>query len=218
MVPPSRKLDDGQNTRAPRLFPRDEKDGVGCYLSGRRSRARGEVAETQGDRAFREAAVGCLDGLYGFALSLCRDRATAEDLVQETYLRALRAPRKAEPGPGLKSWLFAILHNVWRNELRRRRPVGLEDEAIERIPSEEPDPLESVGRLQAGGRVLDAIEALPDPFREAIVLRVVEGFTYQEMAEIVGCPAGTIMSRLARARALLRRALGPVGVVAGGRS
>jgi RNA polymerase sigma-70 factor (ECF subfamily) len=177
------------------------------------------VAESEAERAFREEAVDHLDGLYGFALSLCRDRVTAEDLVQETYLRALKAPRKAEPGPGLKSWLFAILHNVWRNELRRRRPTGHVDESVEQIPSDEPDPLAVVDRKQAGSRVLAAIDELPDPFREAIVLRCVEGFSYQEMAQVVGCPAGTVMSRLARARVLLRRALGPVRLaLVGGRS
>ncbi|MET0552490.1 MAG: sigma-70 family RNA polymerase sigma factor [Vicinamibacteria bacterium] len=175
------------------------------------------VSETPADRAFREAAVACLDGLYGFALSLSRDRAAAQDLVQETYLRALRAPRKAEPGPGLRSWMFAILHNVWRNELRRGRPVDLDETAVEQIADDEPDPLEFADRQQAGGRVLAAIDALPGPFRDAIVLRCVEGFSYQEMAAIVGCPAGTIMSRLARARAMLRRALGPVRVAAGER-
>ena len=178
----------------------------------------GIVADAPVQHAFREAAVEHLDGLYGFALSLCRDRVTAEDLVQETYLRALKAPRQAEAGPGMKSWLFAILHNVWRNELRRRRPAGYADEAVEQIPSDEPDPLDAVDRLEAGTRVLTAIEHLPDPFREAIVLRCVEGFTYQEMAAIVGCPAGTIMSRLARARALLRRSLGPARVALAGGS
>ncbi len=174
------------------------------------------MVETEADRTFREGAIEHLDGLYGFALSLCRDRVTAEDLVQETYLRALKAPRKAEPGPGMKSWLFAILHNVWRNEVRRRRPTDRLDESVEQLPSDEPDPLTSVDRQQAGSRVLAAIDDLPDPFREAIVLRCVEGFSYQEMAEVVGCPAGTVMSRLARARALLRRALGPVRLAAAG--
>jgi RNA polymerase sigma-70 factor (ECF subfamily) len=171
------------------------------------------LSETPAESCFREAAVACLDGLYGFALSLCRDRALAEDLVQETYLRALRATRKAEPGPGLRSWMFAILHNVWRNERRRGRPLDFDESAVEQIADGDPDPLESVDRQQAGGRVLSAIDALPGPFRDVIVLRCVEGFSYQEMATIVGCPAGTVMSRLARARALLRRALGPVEVI-----
>lgn len=172
------------------------------------------MSETLGDPAFRDAAVACLDGLYGFALRLSRDHAVAEDLVQETYLRALRAPRKAEPGPGLRSWMFAILHNVWRNERRRGQPLVLDGDAVEQAADGEPDPLEWLDRRQAGGRVLSAIDTLPGPFRDAIVLRCVEGFSYQEMATIVGCPAGTVMSRLARARALLRRALGPVRVVA----
>jgi RNA polymerase sigma-70 factor (ECF subfamily) len=174
------------------------------------------VVEAPADRAFREGALEHLDGLYGFALSLCSDRGTAEDLVQETYLRALKALRKAEPGPGMKSWLFAILHNVWRNEVRRRRPTDRLDEAVEYLLSDEPDPLAAVDRQQVGSRVLAAIDDLPDPFREAIVLRCVEGFSYQEMAEVVGCPAGTVMSRLARARVRLRRALGPARLAIAG--
>jgi RNA polymerase sigma-70 factor (ECF subfamily) len=210
MVPPPRTLVAGRTREVPD-YSRDENALVGCYLGGFII-----VAETPSERAFREASVDCLDGLYGFALSLCRDGVTAEDLVQETYLRALKAPHKAEPGPGFRSWLFAILHNVWRNEVRRRRPSDVVDESVEQLPADGPDPLESVNRQQAGGRVLNAIEELPAPFREAIVLRCVEGFSYQEMASIVGCPAGTIMSRLARARALLRRSLGPIRLAATG--
>lgn len=160
------------------------------------------------EQAFRQAAVACLDGLYGFALSLCRDATLAEDLVQETYLRALRARRKAEPGSGLRSWLFTILHNVWRNELRRRHPEAPGPE-LDALEAPGPDPQLLVDRRQSAGVLLDAIQSLPAPFRQALLLRCVEGFSYAEMAEIVGCPAGTIMSRLARARALLRRSLGP---------
>jgi RNA polymerase sigma-70 factor (ECF subfamily) len=165
------------------------------------------------DLEFREAALACLDSLYGFALTLCRDRARAEDLVQETYVRALRARRKAEPGQGLRSWLFAILHNVWRNELRRPH-VADGGGDLDRLPAEDGDPLQLVDRSQNGNRLRAAIDALPDVFRDVIVLRCVEGCSYREMAEIVGCPAGTIMSRLARGRALLKRALGPVAIPA----
>jgi RNA polymerase sigma-70 factor, ECF subfamily len=165
------------------------------------------------DRAFRDAAVACLDALYGFALALSRDPAQAEDLVQETCLRALRARNKPEPGDGLRSWLFAILHNVWRNDLRRRRSRAFEAD-IDALPATEGDPLLLVDRKQSGNRLRSAIDALPEAFREVIVLRCVEGFSYREMAQIVGCPAGTIMSRLARARALLKRALGPVALPA----
>ena len=171
------------------------------------------VGEAEQDEEFRRAAVACLDGLYGFALSLCRDATLAEDLVQETYLRALKASHKASPDGGLRSWLFAILHNVWRNELRRRRPEALADDA-ESLQDPSANPLQLADRRQSGGRLRAAIEALPGPFREVLLLRCVEGFSYREMAEIVGCPAGTIMSRLARARALLRRSLGPARLAA----
>jgi RNA polymerase sigma factor (sigma-70 family) len=78
------------------------------------------------DGAFRARAIECLDGLYAFALSLSRDRALAEDLVQETYLRALRAARRPGPEENLRAWLFTILHNVLRNERRRRPAVSLD--------------------------------------------------------------------------------------------
>lgn len=167
------------------------------------------------DEAFERAALGCLDGLYGFAVSLSRDASVAEDLVQETYLRALKARHKASPDEGLRSWMFTILHNVWRNELRRRRPEALGEDA-ERLQAPSADPLLVVDRLQRSSRLMAAIEGLPDPFREALLLRCVEGFSYREMAEIVGCPAGTIMSRLARARGLLRQSLGPARLAAQG--
>jgi RNA polymerase sigma-70 factor (ECF subfamily) len=165
------------------------------------------------DEAFRDGTVACLDALYGFALALCHDPAQAEDLVQETYLRALRARHRAEPGAGLRSWMFAILHNVWRNDLRRRRTVAYE-ENLDVRPSGDGDPLLFVARKQSGNRLHAAIEALPVAFREVVVMRCLEGFSYREMADIVGCPAGTVMSRLARARALLKRALGPAAVPA----
>ena len=163
------------------------------------------------DQAFRDGTVACLDALYGFALALCRDPVQAEDLVQETYLRALRARNRAVPGEGLRSWMFAILHNVWRNDLRRRRTVAYETD-IDGLPAGDGDPLLFVDRAQSGNRLRAAIDALPLAFREVIVLRCLEGFSYREMAQIVGCPAGTVMSRLARARAQLKRALGPVAV------
>lgn len=168
------------------------------------------------EEAFRDAAVVCLDALYGFALALSRDPGLAEDLVQETYVRALRARNKPAPGDGLRSWLFAILHNVWRNHVRRRRPAAFDGD-LDGLPSSDGDPLQLVDRKQSGNRLLHAIDELPGTFRDVILLRCVEGFSYREMARIVGCPAGTIMSRLARARSLLRRALGPVALPAAGR-
>ena len=170
--------------------------------------------------AFRGAAVACLEGLFGFAMALSRDRAAAEDLVQETYVRALAARRKAPPEENLKGWLFTILHNVWRNERRRRRPEALGDTPglAESLPALGEDPREALDRKETGERLKGAIEALPEPFREVLMLRCVEGFSYQQVAEIVGCPAGTVMSRLARARALLRVSLCGLTGYQGGRA
>lgn len=167
------------------------------------------------EETFRRAAVACLDGLYGFALALSRDRATAEDLVQETYARAFAAPRKATPEENLRGWLFTILGNIWKNERKRRRPEAVADvESLGGgIASADPDPLAALDQRERRERLRSALDALPDAFREVVVLRCVEGFSYQEVASIVGCPAGTVMSRLARARALLRLSIGPTNGV-----
>ncbi|HET7292914.1 MAG TPA: sigma-70 family RNA polymerase sigma factor [Vicinamibacteria bacterium] len=159
------------------------------------------------DEDFRAAAVACLDGLYGFALALSRDRGAAEDLVQETYVRALAARRRASPGENLRGWLFTILRNIWKNERRRRRPEAVDDvDSIATAPGVA-DPETALDRRELRERLSQALDGLPGPFREVVMLRCVLGFSYQEVAGIVGCPAGTVMSRLARARAQLRRSL-----------
>jgi RNA polymerase sigma-70 factor, ECF subfamily len=165
----------------------------------------------RGDEEFRREALRCVDGLYGFALALSRDRTVAEDLVQETYLRALSARRKASPDENLRGWLFTILRNVWRNEKRRRRPEVLEDAPalVAALTAPEQGPEESLATMETEGRVQAAIEELPEQFREVVMLRFVEGFSYRDVADVLGCPAGTVMSRLARARALLRKSLVP---------
>ena len=155
---------------------------------------------------FWSAAVSCLDNLYGFAFALCRDRAAADDLVQETYLRALSARRKPGLDENLRGWLFTILHNVWKNEVRRRRTTPLEAVADE-LAAPGDTPAEALRRSEEEQRVRRAIAELPDAFRVVVLLRCVEEFSYRDIAAIVGCPAGTVMSRLARARALLRKAL-----------
>jgi RNA polymerase sigma-70 factor (ECF subfamily) len=161
------------------------------------------------DEEFRAAAMACLDGLFGFALTLARNRTAAEDLVQETYARALAARRRLAPSENVRGWLFTILHNAWRNELRRRRPAALDDTPglAENLPDGEEDPEKSLDRKETRERLRNAIASLPGPFQEVVVLRCVEEFSYKEIATILGCPAGTVMSRLARARALLRENL-----------
>lgn len=153
----------------------------------------------------RDAALEHLDALYGYALALSRDRAAAEDLVQETYLRAVRGAATFEPGSNLKAWLFVIMRNVWLNELRHARSgprfVSLEDARPGAAPS---DPYVEFRSKEACDDVRQAVLRLPDVYREVIVLRDFEELSYQEIASVLGCPAGTVMSRLGRARQRLR--------------
>lgn len=163
---------------------------------------------------FSRTALEHLDALYGFAMVLTRDRAEAEDLVQETYLRAVRAFGSLMPDSNLKSWLFAIMRNIWLNQLRHIRsgPQFVELDAeegsraqwLDRV-SNDPHAL-YVSKLERE-EVRAAIERLPHLYREIIVLRDLEGFSYQQIASILECPAGTVMSRLGRAREKLRRLL-----------
>lgn len=162
---------------------------------------------SENEDAFRHEAVACLDGLYAFAVSLARDPTVAEDLVQETYVRAFAARHKPSLDENLKSWLFTILHNVWRNQIRRARPTSLEDAPVARLRAPGDDSLESLCREERAERVRRAVAELPESFREVVTLRCAMGFSYRDLAAILGCPAGTVMSRLARARALLRRSL-----------
>jgi RNA polymerase sigma-70 factor (ECF subfamily) len=165
------------------------------------------LANGRDEEEFRRDAVACLDGLFSFALSLCRDRTTAQDLVQETYVRALRAARHPEEASGIRSWLFTILHNVWRNERRRRVPEPLEALPERLVPRASADADQRLDDAAATERLGRAVDALPEAYREVVLLRYGEGFGYQEIADILRCPAGTVMSRLARARELIRAAV-----------
>jgi len=154
-----------------------------------------------------------LDGLYGYALVLSRSRTEAEDLVQETCLRALRAIDGLRAQSSAKSWLFAILRNIWLNQVRHRRiaPDVIELDAEENDANEpadrahDPDS-EYVNRVERE-QVRAAIQQLPLEFREVIILREYEDLSYQEIAALLECPPGTVMSRLARARSKLRELL-----------
>lgn len=171
---------------------------------------------------FKDAALEHIDALYGFALTLTRNPAEAQDLVQETYLRAVRAFGQLMPDSNLKSWLFTILRNVWLNQLRHSRSgprfVDLDtedDTSREWFSSVTHDPhVAFVSKLKRED-VRAAIDALPHRYREVVVLRDLEGFSYQQIAGIVGCPAGTVMSRLGRARERLRLLLAGWRVDAG---
>jgi RNA polymerase sigma-70 factor (ECF subfamily) len=153
------------------------------------------------------------DALFRYAMALCRDVAIAEDLVQETCLRALSAKKPLRPDSNHKGWLFTILRNIWLNQLRKGRwtPQTFDPETYEAgseiHASARSDPHNLyVSKLQVA-EVRAAIEKLPQVYREIIVLREYEELSYQEIAEILKCPAGTVMSRLARARSRLRTIL-----------
>jgi RNA polymerase sigma-70 factor (ECF subfamily) len=163
-----------------------------------------------GEAAFRQAALACLDGLYAYAMSLCHNHAEAEDLVQETYLKAVAGFAQLATGSHIKSWMYAIARNAWLNILRRRHssPFVESDEdcgegPIAQARSKDDPHATYVGKIDRQ-RVRAAIEQLPLLYREVIVLREFEELSYHEIAEIVGCPEGTVMSRLARGRDRLR--------------
>jgi len=147
-----------------------------------------------------------MDGLYGYGMVLSRNPAMAADLVQETYLRALKAKESLRPDSNVKSWLFTILRNIWLNQLRHERagPKIAELDSDENLAdvsiatSEDPHDL-YVRNLQRE-QVRAAIQQLPIEFREIIILREYEELSYSEIANVVQCPVGTVMSRLARAR------------------
>jgi RNA polymerase sigma-70 factor, ECF subfamily len=152
-----------------------------------------------------------IDGLYSYALVLTRNRSEAEDLLQETYVRTLGAMGSLRTGSNVKSWLFTILRNIWFYQLRQQRVAKLvamdgEESAMD-IAEIAKDPYALYVSRMEHERVRDAIQKLPLDFREVILLREFEELSYQEIATILDCPAGTVMSRLARARAKLRTLL-----------
>jgi RNA polymerase sigma-70 factor, ECF subfamily len=164
------------------------------------------------DGACQADATGVeyLDGLYGYALVLTGNHAEAEDLVQETYVRVIPAMGRLREGSNTKAWLFTILRNTWLNQLRKRRncPQMVEIEAgdgiANSIAEQSNDAHDLYVRKLEAEQVRAAIQELPAGFREVILLRVYEDLSYQEIASILDCPVGTVMSRLARARAKLR--------------
>jgi RNA polymerase sigma factor (sigma-70 family) len=171
-------------------------------------------AEQDKAQRFRDAALPYLDDVYALARYLMRGSADAEDAVQECYLRALRH-YDTYRGPAMKPWLLAILRNVCTAEFARRgkREIAVdysEDEpASEQLPMWQ-EPLRSpetvLLREQDGATIRRLVAQLPQPFREAIVLREVNELSYKQIAEVAGVPVGTVMSRLARARSMLRSA------------
>lgn len=169
---------------------------------------------------FAADAMEYMDALYSAAMRMTRNPSDAEDLVQETYLKAYRAYARFEAGTNLKAWLYRILTNTYINSYRskQRRPQESDLADVEdlylyrRLGGVETSALggsaeDELMKLLSEGEVKDAIEALPDKFRIPVLLADVEGFSYKEIAEIVDVPIGTVMSRLHRGRKALQKSL-----------
>jgi RNA polymerase sigma-70 factor, ECF subfamily len=168
---------------------------------------------------FQDEALVHADALYGAALRMTRDRHDAEDLLQETYLKAFRAYPRFEEGTNLRAWLFRILTNTFISTYRKRQRSPLETDL------DDVEDLYLYRRLAASGlnrsaedaalerltapEVLAALDELPEQFRLAVLLSDVEQFSYKEIAEITDVPIGTVMSRIHRGRKALQKALTP---------
>jgi len=172
--------------------------------------AAGAGAEAEQAQRFRDLALPHLDEVYTLARYLMRNAADADDAVQECYLRALRH-FDGFRGQAIKPWLMAILRNVCRAELTRRSgaPRELDDVADDAQPlwqESESSPETAILQQQDSETLRALLDALPEPFREAIVLRDINDLSYREIAEVIDAPIGTVMSRLGRARSMLREA------------
>src|SRR6266550_4983115 len=202
------------------LYRLPRPHGLAAPYTPERNAVTGNGSGDSRDKAerFREAALPDLDDLYTLARYLLHDPADAEDAVQECYMRALRYFDTFR-GSAIKPWLFAILRNVCRGEFARRSAaLHSIDHSIDDKTDDDEDavqPLWQVPQVSPETEMLRQRDAetirrlvaeLPDPFREAIVLREVNELSYSEIADVVGVPIGTVMSRLARARSMLRKA------------
>jgi RNA polymerase sigma-70 factor, ECF subfamily len=161
-------------------------------------------------RRFRDAALPHMDALYSFARYLLRNPDDAEDAVQECYLRALRHFDTFQ-GQSIKPWLMAILRNVCRAEYGRRRTAAdgdgeIADSAVPLWQEQQQAPEAEVLRQRDAESIRGLLASLPEPFREVLVLREVDDLSYRDIAKVIDAPVGTVMSRLARARTLLRDA------------
>jgi RNA polymerase sigma-70 factor (ECF subfamily) len=165
------------------------------------------VAEERSSAVFEQLAMPLFDRLYNFAHWLTRNREEAEDLVQETYVKALKGFSSFEPGTNFKAWIFRILRNTFltsRTGLKAATvPLDLQDHDAA-LPVENETP-ETILIDRASERIMqEAIEELPVPFREILLLCEVEEMSYQDIAATLAIPMGTVMSRLSRARRALR--------------
>ena len=167
--------------------------------------------------AFAAEALTHVSSLHRTAMRLTAQPSDADDLVQDTYLRAFRSASQFTPGTNLRAWLFTILHNAARNRARDRgRAIVVADSEVVDRAAEQPmvgtatpvaTPEDVLMAREAGGDVREALQTLPEAFREAVWLRDVEEFSYAEIADMLQVPQGTVMSRISRGRRLLHARL-----------
>jgi RNA polymerase sigma-70 factor, ECF subfamily len=178
---------------------RDAMAGVGA-----------DEAMPRADRFTTEAVV-YVDQLYATALRLTRNKSEAEDLVQDTYLKALRSARQFTPGTNLRAWLFTILRNTFRNRRRDRGrdPVEADSEQLEAVAPTVSDRTPEMALVGASleAAVRAALDTLPPAFRDAVWLRDIDECSYEEIARLLDIPRGTVMSRISRGRRLLQARL-----------
>jgi RNA polymerase sigma-70 factor, ECF subfamily len=184
------------------------------WSAGHRTMAKDEAADDERMRRFRDAALPCLDDVFTLARYLVRDPNDAEDAAQECYVRALRH-FDSYRGTAMKPWLLAILRNVCKDAFARRRNEEIatdysqDESTMDKTPlwqEAQASPEGLMLREQDSTTIRRLIGELPEPFREAIVLREINDLSYQEIADVSAVPVGTVMSRLARARTMLRSA------------
>jgi RNA polymerase sigma-70 factor (ECF subfamily) len=164
---------------------------------------------------FSSNALTALDDVYRFARSLTRDEADAEDVVQETYLRAFRSWKTFQEGTDIRRWLFTIARNVFlRSKEKARREVTLDDDGAEAVDAAQAnevwlrrglDPI--LASADLGPAIREALDAIPETFRSVVVLVDLEDQSYEDAAEVLGVPVGTVRSRLFRGRKLLQERL-----------
>jgi RNA polymerase sigma-70 factor (ECF subfamily) len=175
---------------------------------------------TTARQEFEKTAVPQLDAMYGAALRLTRNPAEAEDLVQDAYVRAYRFWHTFKAGTSIKAWLFTILRNTFINRYHRanRRRASRNDlesqltslgpeAAVAHPTSKVPGPEAAISQRITRDRIMAALETIPEDYRTAVMLADLEGLAYKEIADVMDCPIGTVMSRIYRGRRLLHKLL-----------
>jgi RNA polymerase sigma-70 factor, ECF subfamily len=179
--------------------------------------ARGEETGDTEKEKFSHEAVTHLDHLYRVALYLAKESNEAKDLVQETYSRALGSYKQFAPGTNMKAWLTTILYNFFFHDCKQKKKWISEEDSLaedeepsdywEQVPSENLGPEIHILLKELKGKITDVLNKIPEEFRLPIILVIMGDFSYEEAAEILSCPVGTIRSRLFRGRKLVYREL-----------